>query len=719
MERPRRRNAPARRRWRSRLVGLAGLIVAAAAAGWPGASIGSSLTDQGTQPLSLSHPLLSPGACARCHGDFELASNHEPWPTWAGSLMANASRDPLFWAALDVANRDLPGVGDFCLRCHMPHGWLAGRSEPPGGSVDGCGMEGKIDEVDNDFEGVTCHLCHRMMVNSSPPAGERPVYHENGQFWIDDSNCGGAGEPCRRGPYAYPADGPLAPPHAWAHSPYHEDSDNCGNCHNVTHPAATLIAGGVDTGIPFPIERTFKEWQQSVFAAPGPSQATCQTCHMPDLASSPAYACDDRINDHPRDLPTHRFVGGNAWIPEVLRQEYPNLGRGPSFAATRDWAIAMLQAAASPTIVVPASVTEGDDLSVAVTVTNLSGHKLPTGYPEGRRMWLHVQARDGLGALLWESGAYDASSGVLEEDAQIKIYHAEPGIWNAGTGECEIRDGLGRPQFHFVLNNCFQVDNRIPPEGFTGGSDPETQPVNYLYPETSPGSGVLVNYDVTNYSIPIPLGTISPVTVTATLRYQTTTKEYVEFLRDQALENSFPADCIERSSGFPSRSRGEILYEMWTRHGRSAPVDMTSASASSNVSPVPADCSDGTDNDGDGLVDYPHDPDCSTPEDDLEAPDADGDGVLDASDGCTEVPNAAQADTDGDRIGNACDCDFDQDQACNIDDFILFLPDFASGADSGIGSDMNGSGAVNIDDFILFLPGFAAGEPGPSGLVSP
>ncbi len=37
------------------------------------------------------------------------------------------------------------------------------------------------------------------------------------------------------------------------------------------------------------------------------------------------------------------------------------------------------------------------------------------------------------------------------------------------------------------------------------------------------------------------------------------------------------------------------------------------------------------------------------------APDMDGDGVPDASDNCPAAPNAAQADSDGDGLGNACD----------------------------------------------------------------
>ncbi len=97
--------------------------------------------------------------------------------------------------------------------------------------------------------------------------------------------------------------------------------------------------------------------------------------------------------------------------------------------------------------------------------------------------------------------------------------------------------------------------------------------------------------------------------------------------------------------------------------------------------------------------------------------DSDGDGVMDSSDNCVDVQNGGQLDTDADNFGNACDCDFDQSLTCNIDDFNLFLPDFQTTVDSGVGTDMDASSSVGIDDFNLFLPGFVAGAPGPSGLV--
>jgi hypothetical protein len=548
----------------------------------PSAGRGGPFTLKGTQP-GLAFPLLAPNDCQGCHGDWDPIRNIEPWPTWAGTMMAQAARDPLFWAALDVANHDVPGIGELCLRCHVPGGWLAGRSEPPGGSADGCGLQGRLDERGNDFEGEECHFCHRMMVNPAPPPGELPSYLENAQFWLDDSDCNGAGEPCRHGPYAYPP-GP-APPHAWRQSSYVRSAELCGTCHNVTNPAHNLIDNGIDTGIPFPIERTYREWLLSDFAFAGPAQASCQDCHMPRPSGAPLHACSFQQIDRAGQLATHLFAGGNAWIPDVLAGAYPALGLAAELAAARDAALDMLQSrSATVEVSAPAVARAGEELAVEVKVTNLAGHKLPTGYPEGRRMWLDMTARDATGAILLESGAYDPTTGVLAADPQLKVYEAQLGIWNlSGTGRCDVTDAAGGHLFHFVRNDCVALDNRIPPEGFFGGADLETRPVGYTYPETVPGSGRLVHWDVTTYQVPVPATAVSPVTVTATLRYQTASKDYVDFLRDQAVIHGFPDDCLARTSGPPGRSRGELLHDLWAATDRSPPVDMGLATATATV----------------------------------------------------------------------------------------------------------------------------------------
>ncbi len=540
--------------------------------------LGGGLTPNGTQP-PLAIPIEGPNQCQGCHGGFDNGHNIRPWTTWSGSMMGNAGRDPIFWAALDVANNDLPGVGDFCIRCHAPSAWLAGRSEPPGGSTDGCGLVGNIDDANNDFQGLSCSVCHRMYVNPSPPGGQDPVYFENGSFWIDDVLCpDGSSEPCRRGPYDY-LGGEEVPPHDWIYSDYHVESDICGNCHNVTNPVKTLIdETGTDTGIPMPVERTFKEWQMSEYAPGGSDPTTCQNCHLPDATDDPASPCIFQTNNRTGDLPIHQLVGGNSWIPQVLKNEYPNLGRADAYDATTAWSEQMLASAASMALTTSEVITTAQDVDFTVRVTNLSGHKLPTGYPEGRRMWIAATLKDATNTVLWESGIWNSTTGELPPDAQLKVYETNPGIWNfKGNNTCDTVDGSGDALFHFVLNDCIAKDNRIPPLGFSGGTNLEVRPVDYFYPETSPGSGILVNYDDTVYSITMGGAVTAPLTLETTLFYQTISKDYVDFLENEAIDNAFPDDCIPRTGGTPTESRGEILKGMWNDYGKSAPVVMASA----------------------------------------------------------------------------------------------------------------------------------------------
>ena len=588
------------------------------------------LTPHGTQP-GLQWGMEEPMSCESCHRGFSgTEPEHMPQNTWGGSMMANAARDPLFWAALDVANKDFPGAGDFCLRCHTPPGWLGGRVVKAIGGGDngptgalGCKLQGDYnnrDEKGNDYAGVTCHFCHRM--KPTGPAGE-PAMIGNGNIWLDDAlECtppnGGVpyGGPCRYGPYHY-ADNFLAPPHGWVQSEYHTKSAMCGTCHDVSTPdtdegplKTLVLEGGVATTRPMPIERTYSEWNRSLFAdliyrdglgegaAGTPALAReqhCQDCHMRTSHDPDAKACHQNLpGSRTGNLPMHEFAGANAWIPAIIRDEYggkSGLERPADFDRTISLAREMLASAASVeaniTAYTPPTASTAGSVSVRVKVTNLGGHKLPSGYSEGRRMWLNVKAVSASNAVLAESAAYDASSGDLTLDAQAKVYEVLQGIWTPGSpGECVV-EVAGKKKFHFVLNNCIRKDNRIPPLGFrpkTAG-DPngdEVRPVAYSYPETSPGSGVLVNYDITDYTFPLPAAAARPIRIDARLQFQIASKDYIEFLRDQA--TTAPAIPAENTmcAGEPGRpfdigpqslSRGEYMYELWSNpaYGKSPP----------------------------------------------------------------------------------------------------------------------------------------------------
>jgi len=577
----------------------------------PGALAGATIdfTLHGTQP-GLAFDNEASDNCLNCHGGFNATDRrYMPWNTWAGTMKANAARDPLFWAALDVANQDVPGVGDFCLRCHSPSAWYGGRvaKTATGAAIDGsdgCKMLGDHDDTDeagNDFDGIGCNFCHRL--RETGPAGQTARKH-NGNLWVDDQNCDSDGDgqpdafgPCRIGPYRYPEAGIDPAPHAAAFSTWVKRSEMCAACHDISTPVTSagplktlILPDGSDSGIPFPIERTYAEWRASAFAdrifADGMALdeprgdlarfgETCQSCHMPQAPEPQARACQQNPQgSRAGNLGIHEFAGANAWMPGVLSNLYgsalgPN--RQQAFAQAASAATAMLQRSASVQLTLSPLAAAPGTLQASVRVTNLAGHKLPSGYSEGRRMWLELEARGAGGQVFWRSNAYDATTGALAIDRDDAVYEVKQGIWNAAAPvpSCETEDAQGRPMFHFALNNCIAKDNRIPPRGFTNAAFNAigSGSVGYAYADGQ-------HWDDTLFAIPA-----GAASATVTVYYQTTSKEYIEFLRDQNVTNTTGIDA----------------YNAWLGAGKSAPVAMDSAAIALNPA-IPGDLN------GDGSV---------------------------------------------------------------------------------------------------------------------
>ncbi len=540
----------------------------------PGGIVATTLRDfhqPGTQPLD-GGTFEAPSACITCHGGYDTAV--EPGHNFKGMMMAQAARDPLFYACLAIAEQDAPSSGDLCLRCHTPFGWLSGRSQPTSGSQLGA----------LDREGVACDFCHRAVdpiykagvsptedqaiLNALLPA-HRPTGYSNGQYVTDP-------QPRKRGPFTDPV-----APHAFLVSPFHSSSDLCGTCHDVSNPVFVRVAGAdyapgpldqpadsINSLTLMPLERTYSEWKNSAFPAgvfapefagnkPSGIVSTCQDCHLRDVSGK---GCNDVSAPVRSDLPLHDMTGGNAWLGPLIGTLFPGETDAAALNAGAARAVSMLQKSA----VLSVSVAPGSGSWVAtVTVTNRTGHKLPTGYPEGRRMWLNVTAYGLQGQKVYESGAYDATTGVLTHDADAVIYETELGISPA------LASALGQtggPSFHFTLNDTIYKDNRIPPQGFTNavfaafGSAPvdDTRPA----PRYADGQ----NWDVSTYTLPA-----SASKVVARLYYQTTSKEYVEFLRDQNTTNS----------------AGQDFYNLWAANGKAGPVLVASDSGTTTVDVPP------------------------------------------------------------------------------------------------------------------------------------
>jgi hypothetical protein len=604
----------------------------------------------GTQPFNPDLPgsperIRSVNECQLCHGNYSV--DHAPVDTWKASMMAQATRDPLFHACLAVAEQDAAFVGDLCLRCHSTRGWLEDRSTP----TNGAALSGA------DFEGVTCHVCHRMVdpiydPDINPPEdedelmaiGEVPVEPHNGSYIIDR-------EDRRRGPFDLDADYENFDYHEFRVSAFHREALLCATCHDVSNPVLERQGGPIpsptDTYIPgdmdlaaavdkydqFPVERTFSEWANSAFAegpidmggrfgGNNPLISVCQDCHMPDATGT---GCNPVIAEVTRDdVPAHYFLGAGNWVLDaILELDNSNALYGPDEESglTKAEVLAaqarnrmMLEKAADLDL----STTEQ---TLQVRVTNQTGHKLPTGYPEGRRMWIGVRLSDASHDIVAEFGGYDPDTAELDAES-TKVYESVGGI------DAVMADVTGLPQgesFHFVLNNQILMDNRIPPRGFTNAAFEAVQaaPIGYSYADDQ-------FWDDTVYDL-----TCDVVSAEVGLYYQTSSKEYIEFLRDENVTND----------------RGDILHDLWEMFGKSPPVEMA-------VSSISMDCNSNGQLDGCDIMNG-------------ESEDADTNGVPDECE-CAIGGAAACCDIDADGVRDDncqwCNC---QDGLCTVNPIVF------------------------------------------------
>lgn len=673
-------------------IGLAGaaVILGATFVGLKGASPSQHPLAYmpGTQPDGQM--FFEPSSdCMRCHADYDKTA--EPGHLWQGSMMAQAARDPLFWSALTVAMQDArwafgtSAPADACIRCHLPTGWLRGRSTP----VNGSSFTG------DDFEGVNCNLCHRMydpffedtaagtresndftnywdeasnlsqiladstlaedraqaadltLFNGEPAyENNRPVntaYDENasGQFYVAKATSLADSGAAKRGPYA---DAPAY--HTLEYSRYHKSKFMCAACHDVSNIALAnfdyinSVAGDGTTVLPsesqpaysfHPAERTFSEFMASSFGQPGGAAGTgpfapdrfntaqpgnliasCQDCHMADVTAAASAFTEVRPDtslEHPNTgVGIHDLTGGNLWVPYLLAS---TVADSPNFDATNamllndkassltldldqgialnpealldgvDRARSMLERAATITISDYNSTTG----ELEFRITNHTGHKLITGYPEGRRMFVNIRLY-AEGTLIHEINPYDETAGTLRglgvpgsPDVNADEAHADSLIYeslNASsiTGEDHT--------FHFLLADGPQKDNRIPPMGFDTAEAARRLALPAANGATDVNVFTTAEYagghdDIVFTTVPGADG------ITVGLYYQTTSREYMEFLRDEingATTKSLPNEAyIAQTDGeFGAlKAWGDTMWALWDHNKNipgAAPVPM-------------------------------------------------------------------------------------------------------------------------------------------------
>jgi hypothetical protein len=471
--------------------------------------------------------------CAECHSNAPGATAMRdaggapiaPVDLWAGTMMANSARDPLWRAAVSAEAATAPdaaaAIEGKCVRCHAPMAHETARlvGEGPIRLAD---LAGTSERAHLGRDGVSCAACHQI-----EPEG----------LGTEASFSGGwrtAGDRTIYGPHRTPFDRPMVNRSRFTPvwGPHTLQAELCATCHQQN--LATLDADGGPTGDVIHEQSVYAEWRAS---AAGRDGVTCQDCHLPTvddagrviatpIARNPMGGDFGQITAR-APYGRHLLVGGNTLVPQMF-EAFPDVlqptAPPAAFAATREAATRMLTEATA-TLDLDGLATTDDRVRFSVAVQPRTGHRFPTGIPI-RRAWLRVQVRDAAGALVFSSGAHDERGRLLGPDGAL--HPAErvdgPVLPHFATvrdpSEVQVYEAIlagvdGEPVWRLIQGAAFYKDNRLFPAGWAPvpGDEGRTAAVGVDGdPDFGPG-GDVVAFDV-------PVGGEPPYAVTAELLFQ-------------------------------------------------------------------------------------------------------------------------------------------------------------------------------------------------------
>jgi hypothetical protein len=403
--------------------------------------------------------------CVACHNNLVSASGEDVslGTAWRSTIMANAARDPYFYASVRRETLDHPSraaeIQDECASCHVP---IARQASRAGGRLAVILGDAATDLSPLTRDGVSCTVCHQIAADGLGSPGSF-----NGNFTMRPSRPDGVRDVF--GPFDVDAGRHTimrsVTGFEQVEAAHVRQSELCATCHTLITEAVGRdgrVVGSLHE------QMNYQEWRHSAFSEEGKS---CQSCHMPRVEGPLRVAS---VLGAERDgLARHAFVGGNAFMLRLLNRYREELGvEAPP---------EMLEATArrteqqlrndTATLDIQTFPLSGEFVEFTVTVRNLTGHKFPTGYPS-RRAWLHVTLSDSNGQVVFESGAVSATGAisgnasdadpltfephydVIDQPEQVQVYESIMG------------DAESRPTTGLLSAVKYLKDNRILPRGF-------------------------------------------------------------------------------------------------------------------------------------------------------------------------------------------------------------------------------------------------------------
>ena len=462
--------------------------------------------------------------CIACHNMLVTPQGEDVsiGASWRSTMMANSGRDPYWQAGVRRETIDHPthaaAIQDECAECHMPMATQISRASGGKGEVFAHLPLNKPNDKDplQPFaaDSISCTVCHQIsderlgtresfngefVMKPTPPDGTRVIF---GPFQIDAGR-----KTIMRSVTGF----------VQAQGAHIQQSELCATCHTLItqafSPTGQVIGSIVE-------QANFQEWQHSDYSK-GDAPQSCQSCHMPEVRGATRVA--SVLGDFRDGLHRHLFVGGNAFVVRMLNRYRADLGstaQSSEFEATAKATIRQLQEDTA-TVSIARSELTGSTMNVDVKVTNLTGHKFPTGYP-ARRTWLHLTVRDGDGRAVFESGAVNDAGVIQGNDNDADPTKYEP-HYDRITSADQVQiyepilgDPNNVPTTGLLTATQYLKDNRLLPRGFDKAT---ADPGVGVYGAARQDADFTGNGDTVHYAVPVPVNG-GPFRVSVELLYQ-------------------------------------------------------------------------------------------------------------------------------------------------------------------------------------------------------
>lgn len=489
--------------------------------------------------MFLPSPKAKPGTVS--------GANVSPYGEWRWSPMGLAGRDPIFFAQLEseFAYFDtLPSprreeltttVRNACLTCHGAMGKRQLDSDN-GGNGDFQLSYLQVTDRGNPHykygalarDGISCEVCHRNAPDQIPP-GTPPLEHFlktsiTGHFQVSNpERLYGPFKDDNISPYAMKTGTGIKP----EFNAYLKSSRMCGSCHTIDLPVVDGKPGEMKIE-----QATYLEWlnsqYQNEFGIPGKNAKSCGDCHMPgnyhnkkkgidapQIQQKIAIIEDESYPEADHRVATdeitvrvrkegfrrHEFQGLNVFLLELFDQFNDILGvrkddyMSGSSTDLQDAIDNYVQQAqdTSAQIAATATVTGAQQIEANVTVTNMTGHRFPSGVGF-RRLFVELRVTDDKQGLVWASGRTNGLGVIVDEndkplpseffaaykDPQGKIRQSYQPHYEIITAQNQVQiyeelnlDADGKFTTNFTRRDVQLKDNRLLPIGWTSkGPDP-------------------------------------------------------------------------------------------------------------------------------------------------------------------------------------------------------------------------------------------------------